>query len=299
MPIDPRLLRILLAVAREGSLSAAAVRLNMTQPSISVAIAQLEDRIGQPAVVRDRRGARLTLAGEALARHARSIENVLSNAEADLKRQAEGIDGPLVVGGTTGALLAIAPRVTALLQAEGRTLDLSLLEAKDEELVDLLRGRAVDLVLSPSPPRAVPHDVEEILLLREPFLLIAALGTDLPDAGLTVRQAARYPWILPLAEGATRRQVEAMFLSADVPLPRNAVRCDLLATMKEMVRHTGSLCLLPASVVDAELGAGLFRSVLLLGGPPPRRLVAQRLRNEAPTPLATRFLALAQTLQEL
>lgn len=299
MSIDPRLLRILLAVAREGSLSAAATRLNMTQPSVSVAIAQLEDRIGEAAVVRDRRGARLTRVGETLARHARSIENVLLNAEADLQHQAEGIDGPLVIGGTTGALLAIAPRVTALLQAEGRAIDLSLREAKDEELIELLRRRAVDLVLCPSPPRSVPQDIEEILLLREPFLLIAALETDLPDAGLTVRRAAGYPWILPLAEGATRRQVEAMFLSADVPLPRNAVRCDLLATMKEMVRHTGSLCLLPASVVEAELKAGLFRSVPLVGGPPPRRLVAQRLRNDTATPLAERFLAHAQTLQEL
>lgn len=299
MGIDPRLLRILLAVAREGSLSAAAIRLNMSQPSVSIAIAQLEDRIGEKTVIRDRRGALLTQAGETLVRHAHAIENVLAHAALDLRRQAEDIDGPLVIGGTTGALLAIVPRVIGLLQGEGRQLDISLVEAKDDELVELVRRRDVDLALCPTRPRGLPHDLEETLLLREPFLLIAGRGTALPQGGLTVAQAARYPWVLPLAEGATRRQVEAMFLSAGVPLPQSAVRCDLLSTMKELVRQTGSLALLPASVVASELAVGLLHSVTLMGAPPPRGLVALKLRSENPSPLAKRFLAQAQTLQEL
>lgn len=299
MAIDPRLLRILLAVAREGSLSAAATRLNMSQPSVSIAIAQLEDRIGQKAVNRDRRGAVLTRAGETLLRHAQAIENVLLQADQDLRRQAEDADGPLVIGGTTGALLAIVPRVTALLQAEGRILDISLRDAKDDDLAELLRRREVELVLCPSPPRTPPQDIEETLLLREPFLLVAGPATQLPPGGLTVLQAASYPWVLPLAEGATRRQVEAMFLSAGIPLPRSTVRCDLLSTMKEIVRHTASLALLPANVVSGEIAAGLFKTVPLIGGPPPRGLVALTLRNDSPSPTARRFLAQAQTLQEL
>lgn len=299
MKPDPRLLRILLAVARERSLSAAATRLNMTQPSVSVAIAQLEDRIGQQVVIRDRKGAVLTQAGEILVRHARAIENVLAHAEQDLRAKPDDEDGPLVIGGTTGALLAVVPRVTALLQGEGRAVDISLLDARDQDLPELLRSRAVDLVLSPAPAQAGPRDIEQILLLREPFLLVAGPGVDLPAAGLSVAQAARHPWILPLAQGATRSQVEAMFLSADTPLPRNVVRCDLLATMKELVRHTGALALLPASVVEAEIAAGLLRTAPLLGGPPPRRLIAQRLRDADLSPAAARFLRWAQTLQEL
>jgi LysR family transcriptional regulator of abg operon len=299
MTLDPRLLRILLAVARERSLSAAAVRLNMTQPSVSIAIAQLEDRVGKQVVIRDRKGAVLTSVGEMLVRHAHAIENVLSHAEQDLRHQLEGEDSPLTIGGTTGALLAIVPRTTSLLQAEGRVVDISLVDATDQDLDELLRSRAVDLVLSPAPARPGPRDIEHILLLREPFLLVAAPGVDLPQNGLNVPQAAGYPWILPLAQGATRSQVEAMFLSADTPLPRNLVRCDLLATMKELVRHTGSLALLPASVVEAEIAAGLLQTVPLVGGPPPRRLIAQRLRSAELSPTAARFLRHAQTLQEL
>lgn len=299
MALDPRLLRILLAVSRERSLSAAAVRLNMTQPSVSIAIAQLEDRVGRQVVLRDRKGAILTSTGETLARHARAIENVLLRADQDLRHQQDNVDGPLVIGGTTGALLAIVPRVMALLQAEGRPLDIALHDATDQDLSELLHSHAVDLVLSSAPAQAGPHDVEQILLLREPFLLVAGPKASLPYQGLTVRQAALHPWVLPLAQGATRSQVEAMFLSADTPLPVNVVRCDLLATMKELVRHSAALALLPASVVQADIDAGLLSTAPLVGGPPPRRLVAQRLRNVELSPVADRFLRYAQTLQEL
>lgn len=297
--LDPRLLRILLAVSREHSLSAAAVRLNMTQPSVSIAIAQLEDRIGRQLVVRDRKGAVLTPAGEILARHARALENVLATAALEVRHQHDALDGPLTIGGTTGALLAIVPKVTALLQGDGRQVDIALLDARDEDLPELLRSRAADLVLSPAPARAGPQDIEQILLLREPFLLVAGPQLVLPEAGFTVRQAAQFPWILPLAQGATRSQLEAMFLSADTPLPASVVRCDLLATMKELVRHTRALALLPASVVEAEIAAGLLATAPLIGGPPPRRLVAQRLRHAEISPVAARFLQHAQTLQEL
>src|SRR6218665_739487 len=158
MALDPRLLRILLAVARERSLSGAAARLNMTQPSVSIAIAQLEDRVGRQVVIRDRKGAVLTPTGEVLVRHARAVETVLANAEQDLRHRPEEQDGPLRIGGTTGALLAIVPRVTALLQGEGRKVDIALVDARDQDLPELLRSRAVDLVLSPAPAQAGPHD---------------------------------------------------------------------------------------------------------------------------------------------
>ena len=60
-----------------------------------------------------------------------------------------------------------------------------------------------------------------------------------------------------------------------------------------------ALALLPASVVEAEIAAGLLLTAPLVGGPPPRRLIAQRLREAELSPIAARFLQKAQTLQEL
>ncbi|MCC6000427.1 MAG: LysR family transcriptional regulator [Pararhodobacter sp.] len=67
-PLPPlRLLTAFAAVARAGSLQAAAAELNVTQPAISQAVRQLEDHIGLPLLDRGRRPARPTEAGEALA----------------------------------------------------------------------------------------------------------------------------------------------------------------------------------------------------------------------------------------
>lgn len=63
-----RLLATFEAVARAGSMREAAVRLNVTKPAVTQALQQLEDHVGVPLFDRTRRPARLTEAGEVLAR---------------------------------------------------------------------------------------------------------------------------------------------------------------------------------------------------------------------------------------
>jgi LysR family transcriptional regulator of abg operon len=86
--LDPRHLRILLTVVRLGSFSAAARSLNMSQPAVSMLIAQLERAVGAQLVERGRQGAIPTQAGRILTRRAEMIETVLDLARAgDRARQ--------------------------------------------------------------------------------------------------------------------------------------------------------------------------------------------------------------------
>ncbi|WP_170976609.1 LysR family transcriptional regulator [Rhizobium sp. FKL33] len=296
MSLDPRNLSILLHVARSGSFTAAAKALNMSQPAVSIAIAQLEDRVGTQVVMRDRKGATLTEAGALLLRRAQAIENILHSAEQEVAGHREQIDGPLKVGGTPGALVALAPPLIARLAVEDRGLAVQAVEARDEDLAPMLRMRAIDLALCTASREEPPSDIIEVPLQSEPFLLLAAPDNPMPDQGVSIAEAAIFPWILPLADGATRRQLEAVFLSAGVALPKTILRCDALATMKDTVRKAGFLTLLPASVVDTEIKAGLMRAVPLLDGPPPRRLAIWRMRGDDLSAPAARFIAGAQAL---
>src|SRR3954452_9941912 len=82
--IEARHLRVLRAVARGGSFSAAARALGCTQPAVSQQMKALEASAGTPLLVRGPREMRLTQAGEALVRHADGILAGLAAAEEEV-----------------------------------------------------------------------------------------------------------------------------------------------------------------------------------------------------------------------
>ncbi len=107
--IDPRALRTFLAVCRANSISGGARLLNISQPSVSIAIAQLEQSIGATLLERSRAGIALTAEGRVLLRRAQAMEGLLKDAEEELRLSRQGIAGPLRVGGTPGALVSLLP----------------------------------------------------------------------------------------------------------------------------------------------------------------------------------------------
>ncbi|OXM72202.1 MULTISPECIES: LysR family transcriptional regulator [Amycolatopsis] len=90
--MDLKHLRYFLAVATEGTFTAAAQRLGMTQPALSRAIRALEDGVGTALFARGHRGAELTAAGRMLAEDARGIDEYARAAIARVARF--GQDGP-------------------------------------------------------------------------------------------------------------------------------------------------------------------------------------------------------------
>ncbi|HET9895265.1 MAG TPA: LysR family transcriptional regulator [Streptosporangiaceae bacterium] len=82
--LDATRLRVLVAVARHGSVTAAAHALNYAQPSISHHIARLEAETGAKLMERAGRGIKLTEAGQLLAGRAEEILGRLDAAEAEL-----------------------------------------------------------------------------------------------------------------------------------------------------------------------------------------------------------------------
>ena len=80
--MDLRRLRLFLAVVDAGSFTAAATAVHVAQPAVSLAVRELETELGAPLLVRSRRGAHLTPAGEALVGPARQAVRDIENATA-------------------------------------------------------------------------------------------------------------------------------------------------------------------------------------------------------------------------
>ncbi|AMM16943.1 transcriptional regulator [Burkholderia sp. PAMC 28687] len=132
------------SVVESGSFSAAARLLDVGQPAVSKAIAQLEDRLGVRLLLRSTRGLTPTEAGQAYYEHARRA--ILQADEADFaaKGAASRLAGRLrVSAAVTFARLHIVPRLPVFLEANP---ELSIDIILDDENVDLLE-RGVDVAL--------------------------------------------------------------------------------------------------------------------------------------------------------
>ncbi len=294
--IDPRALRTYLAVCREKSISGAARALNISQPSVSVAISQLEHQLGATLFERSRTGIRLTPAGVVLLRRAEAMDGLLREAHAEVALARDGVLGPLRIGGTPGALVSLVPEAVAALELAGVRFALSVVERPDSALVDLLRNREIELAFVTTGIEPPPDDIEERSYARDPFDLLVGRRNDHLPAQMSLREARDLRWVLPEAAGAFRRQLDAMFLAADVSPPRDAVRCDSLLTTKAIVRSSRYVTILPQRVAAAELSIGVIRAITLVDAKIQRTVGVRMLRTARRSEFAERLLGALPTL---
>lgn len=113
-----RLLIAFAAVARTGSIQAAAAQLNVTQPAISQAVKQLEDHIGVALLDRGRRPVRPTEAGAALAAAISTGLGQISETLDALRMAQAGHDGTVTVACSVGvATYWLMPQLSAFYRA--------------------------------------------------------------------------------------------------------------------------------------------------------------------------------------
>src|SRR5687767_3841420 len=103
--LNPDQLRALTEVVELGSFTAAARRLNLTQPAISLQIRQLEERLGLTLVERLGKRAYATAPGRELVEHAQRMAREADAALAAMRRYHEGWLGRVRVGTLVSALI--------------------------------------------------------------------------------------------------------------------------------------------------------------------------------------------------
>jgi len=201
--LDVTRLRVLVAVSRYGSVTAAARALNYAQPSISHHLARLEAETGARLLQRAGRGVRLTDAGRLLAERAEEIIGRLDAAENELAAHVGLRQGRVRLASFPSALGTIVPAAAARLEAESPGMDLMLAEAEPPEALRMLRAGYVDVALvfrhyqqdaDPEPPGADEEGARGRLLLDEPVHLVTPAVTR-PDAPPDLATYARYRWI--------------------------------------------------------------------------------------------------------
>jgi DNA-binding transcriptional LysR family regulator len=145
--LDLTRLRVLAAVARTGSVTAAARELHYAQPSVSHHLARLEAEAGIPLLQRAGRGVRLTEAGHLLAARAEEILGRVAGARRELEALAGLRAGRARLAAFPSALATLVPDAMVRLSADHPGLSVGLIEAEPPEAVDALRSGQVDVAL--------------------------------------------------------------------------------------------------------------------------------------------------------
>jgi LysR family transcriptional regulator, transcriptional activator of nhaA len=206
-------LRYFRAVAREGSIAKACLKLHVAQPTISGQLKELETSIGEQLFARVGRHLELTETGRMVLRYCDEIFAIGDEL-------VEAVEGhgvhrlPLLQVGIADALpKLIAHRLLAPALAIGETVRLRCLEDPTEKLVAALAIHDLDLVLSDQPALGIQAVVHNHLLGTS---AVALFGTkDFAHlAGKSVADLRGQPMVLPAPGSSLRRLIEDFFTAA-------------------------------------------------------------------------------------
>ena len=199
MDIDPRRLRVLLAVARTGGVLAAADELGISPSAVSQQLNKLEDETGHALVVRTPKGSVLTPAGLAVAEAGEEIERALSVARARMEGGAK-IAGVVRVGGFTSFVRTVViPRLPEW-RIQYPQLQIRMIEDDFPALMRLLRQRALDAVVieldstTTAGQRSLGAGLIEEPLLDEPWKLVVPAGALLTTENIALGRLP-FPWL--------------------------------------------------------------------------------------------------------
>ncbi len=289
--LDVRRLQVLRAVAREGSLSAAARTLGYTQPAISHHVARLEEEVGTALLTRLGRGVRLTDAGAALVEHADAVLARLSAAEEEVASIAGLRAGRVRLAAFPSASATLVAGALARLRAAHPGVAVAVTEAEPEDALPLLRAGELDLVLAFSYPAVGGRDgrdLASVALLRDPSHAVLPTGHAAAGRGapLDLAELAGDTWVA----GCVRCRRHLVHLAGDAGFaPRIDFASDDHLTVQSLVAAGLGVSLLPALALRSARRADV--AVLPVAGAPGRTVEVVLPAAERRPPAVTAAVA--------
>jgi DNA-binding transcriptional LysR family regulator len=231
-----------LLVVQEGTFTAAARAAHITQPALSASIQRLEAELEGEVFIRDRKGAILTDAGQALLPHARAARGAVEEGRAAV-REVLGLGrGQVTLGAGATACTYLLPPVLADFQRDHPTIRYRLRESTSAEVLLALRAGDIDLGIA----TRLPGDTTRTGFAEEhwradPLVLIAAPG-----------ESRTSPPHLTFVEGSPlRRLLHTHFPDADV-----AMELASIPAVKGHVMAGLGIALVPKSAVETSVAEG-------------------------------------------
>lgn len=257
-----RHLQLIIELKRSGSLRAAAQKLNLTQPALSKALAEIESAFGFPLFIRNARGLIPTAQGEVAVRGGALLLQELAHVHGEA-----AVGGSVQVQVRIGAPPFVAqgflPAVIARLSQREPPIQVQLLEERVPMLMDMLVQGMVDALVTSYPlerPEQEGIRLQYEKLFDTEFAVIAPPGHPLAN-GRPVgwRRLADEPWVMPAKVSMVRRMIEESFLREGIMPPVPVVESTSPVTNLRLVAAGVGLSATPADMARHAQASGQIK----------------------------------------
>ena len=282
--LDVTRLRVIDAVARHGSVTAAARELHYSQPSVTHHLARLEAETGAQLLQRVGRGIRLTEAGRLLADRAAEILGRIDAVDAELSAHVGLSAGRIRLAGFSSAIGALVPAAVVGLAAKHPGLEVNLVDTHPPEAFELLRTGKVDaaIVFRYDETAPEPRGVRLHHLVDDPVYVLAR-------GPATIAELRDSTWIA----GCDRCRSHLIALcAAEGYEPRIGYTSDDMVVMQSLVAAGLGVTTMPGLALRTHRSGGITATELQGS----RRQVYVATYGEPPDPPPV--AALVSALQE-
>jgi DNA-binding transcriptional LysR family regulator len=276
------------AVARLGSVSAAAEEMHLTQPAVSIQIGSLEESARTPLLQRHGRGIRLTEAGELLAGYAGRILELWREAGEEMATLQGMFSGTLRVGAVTTAEYLLPPLLVTFANQNPKV-KVKLQSGNRDEIVRMLAGQEVDVAIMGRPPAELKTAASAFA--KHPMAFVASpRHPSMHDPALSIASLAAAHLLVRERGSGTRTTIERIFKDAGVPL-RIGSEMSSNEAIKQMCAAGFGVAFLSLHTCVLELDAGVLQVLPLPDNPIERDWFVMHLASRQLPQVALAFEA--------
>ena len=243
-------MRRILAIIDEGSISNAAKKLHISQPTLSQMVKSTETDLDTLLFDRRFKTLKLTYIGELFAIMARKVVNSYDAFEHDIRQNQQGVLGKIVVGTTIRRGMSYLPVILPeLMEAYPMALAEQLFIPADETEAAILQGR-VNVAIASVPP--IHPRIKVIALNAEHFMLVVSAESDF---------AKRYAEYSYRASDPTRRGIPLIAAENErfvLPNQSHTTR----EVFQRIAQESGFLPSLPMEVSNIDMALGYVKAGL-------------------------------------
>ena len=219
--MDFREMQYIVAIAECGSVTAAARLLYISQPSLSAAVARIENSMGTSLFDHDKKPLQLTYAGEAYVRRARQILHLGNELKKEIEDIAKGETGLISFGIPAERAGEMLPEPMRRFIESYPRVQIRMINRPSYELIEALKTEEINFAIMPIDKVDLPSGITTELLQTEPVYIVSRPGIidekDLSvDGKLSLQALSKYPIIAMQPSHSLRARLDLLMNRHDL-----------------------------------------------------------------------------------